>query len=141
MKKTLFGVVTIFLLLGVVACASPTGVEPEVEPAAEIKEVEVVAEVEPVATALPPATPTPVPVATDIPAPRVEPTAEPADNTESTENAEGADEEPVESDSDQAEGDTAEVVEEPFYGRNAEGVFTVGYDSASVKIIDYSDFL
>ena len=141
MKKLMFGCIAIASLIFLAACTPQT--EPP-ESAAVVAEPTVAEVVEL------PNTPTAEPTATDLPAPRVEPTAQPTATTASEVAAETEDrsteaetetEEIVEEAEPEPEADTAEVANESFYGRTAEGAFTIGYDSAPVKIIDYSDFL
>ena len=144
-RNILFGLTALFLLLfALTACAPETAAPAST---AEI-EAEEVAEV----AAVPTETAEPEPTATDLPAPRVEESEseETADADESqAETAEDAETEevevieatPEEEPEEEPEGDTAAAPDEPFYGRTAEGAFTIGYNSAPVKITDYSDFL
>ena len=131
LKMMTVGLLAVGLLI-FAACSSPqpaeVQVEPEaqVEPAAEQPTVAQVAEEPATPTTAPTDTPEPLPTdAPDTPAPAAEDVPEEA--------AEDTPEEP--------EADAA-VAESPVqFGRTEEGAFYYGSPTASIKLIDHSDFL
>ncbi|MEM7801664.1 MAG: hypothetical protein AAF633_20885 [Chloroflexota bacterium] len=136
MKKLLLLLSGAILALLIGACAPTSTPEPEV---ASSDPVEAVAEAIPtVAPEAEPEEPTPLPTDTAQPVPTDTPVVE--------EEAIAVEEEVAEEEPE------AEIVEEtaddstaadpgPLYRRTPEGAFVIGYESAPIQIIDYSDFL